>query len=353
MSRGRPRIPCEFIPALLTHHSPSPMKAFRILQYYRNHWWIALLGLGAAATSVVAADTNAPPAAVPEWTPQQLFEGGTNTYNNWLDLSASGFLTHGNEAQAQQQHQTSSGAFGGIEDMHIQGDVAKGTTFTVDGRSIFDNHDYDLSLGLSKEKLGYLRFSFSEFRTWYNGDGGFYAPTGTYYPGSEDALGLDRGELSFEGGLTLENLPEVKFKYTHSYRNGDKSSTSWGLTHPDGEVIRGISPSSYDLSERSDLFELDITHHLKATEFGVGFAYQSGKLNDALKIDQFPGEPVEREKSRTSKEPSLRFVYQCPLLTRETWINMQKLLPHRSGFSYSGMTATFSGSRRSMARTLT
>ena len=312
------------------------MKAFRILQHSRSHWWVALLGLGAAVSSVGAADTNSPPA----WTPQQLFEGGTNTFNNWVDISAGGFLTGGNQAQAQQQHQRSHGAFGGIEDLHVQEEVAKGTTFTVDGRSIFDNHDYDLSLGLSKEKLGYLRFSFSEFRTWYNGDGGFFAPTGTYYPGSEDALGLDRGEVSFEGGLTLDKYPQVTFKYTHSFRSGDKSSTSWGLTHPDGDNIRGISPSFYDIDERRDLFQLDVKHHIKATEFGVGFAYESGKLNDALKIDQFPGEPVEQK--ITDRRSTSYDLFNAHAYT-ETRINKKLFLS--TGFSYSDLDNTFLGSR--------
>jgi hypothetical protein len=316
------------------------MKSFRILHHYRSHWWIALLGMGAAASTLSAAETNAPPSTAPELTPQQMFEGGTNAYSNWLDISAGGFFTGGNKAQAQQQHQSSTGAFGGIEDLHFQGDVAKGTTFTLDGRSLFDNHDYDLSLGLSREKLGYLRFSFSEFRTWYNGDGGFFAPTGTFFAGPGDAYGLDRGEISFEGGLTLEKKPQVKFKYTHTFRDGDKSSTSWGLTHPGDDVIRGISPSRYDISERTDLFQLDVTHHLKATEFGAGFAYQTGKLDDALKIDQFPGEPVEQKV--TDRQGTSFDLFNAHAYT-ETWIKKNLFLS--TGFSYSDLDNTFSGSR--------
>lgn len=318
------------------------MKASRILQKHRNRWWAVLLGLGATLSTVAAADTstNAPAAAAPELTPDQMFEGGTNSFNNWIDLSAGGFLAGGNQAQAQQQHQTATGAFGGIEDLHVQGEVAKGTTFTVDGRSIFDNHDYDLSLGLSKEKLGYLRFSFSEFRTYYNGDGGFYPPSGAYFAGPDDGFGLDRGEISFEGGLTLDKMPQVKFKYTHTYRDGDKSSTSWGLTHPGGDAIRGLSPSFYDLSEHTDAFQLDVTHHIKATEFGVGFSYESGNFNDALKIDQFPGEPVQQK--ITNQQGTSYDMFSAHAFT-ETWI--QKNLFLSTGFSYSDLDNTFSGSR--------
>src|SRR6185369_3725385 len=318
------------------------MKSFRILQKHRSRWWSTLLGISAAVSTVSAAetDTNAPAASPVALTPEQIFEGGTNSYSNWLDLSAGGFITGGNKAQAQQQHRSSTGAFGGIEDLHFQGDVVKGTTFTLDGRSIFDNHDYDLSLGLSREKLGYLRFSFSEFRNWYNGDGGFFAPSGLYFPGTDDALGLDRGQVSFEGGLTLEKKPQIKFKYTHSFRDGEKSSTSWGLTHPGGDALRGISPSFYDISERSDLFQLDVTHHIKATEFGVGFSYEFGKLNDALKIDQFPGEPVEQK--ITDRQGTTFDLFNAHAYT-ETWIKKNLFLS--TGFSYSDLDNTFSGSR--------
>ena len=326
------------------------MKSFRILQNHRSRWWATLLGLSAAACAVSAAETstntppaittNTPPAEAVELTPQQVFEGGTNSYNNWLDLSAGGFIPGGNKAQAQQQHQTSKDAFGGIEDLHVQGEITKGTTFTVDGHSIFDNHDYDLSLGLSREKLGYLRFSFSEFRTWYNGDGGFYAPTGLYFPGQEDALGVDRGQLSFEGGLTLDKLPQIKFKYTHNYREGEKSSTSWGLTHPAPDVTRGISGSFYDISEHSDLFELDVTHHIKATELGAGFSYQHGTLSDALKINQFPGEPVQQD--ITDRQGTSYDLFNAHAFT-ETWIKKDLFLS--TGFSYSDLDNTLSGSR--------
>jgi hypothetical protein len=317
------------------------MKSLSILQHHRNRWWSALLGVGVAAISTAsAADTNAPSAAPLELTPQQMFEGGTNSYNNWVDISAGGFITGGNKAQAQQQQHTSTGAFGGLEDLHFQGDVAKGTTFTVDGRSIFDNHDYDLSLSLTKEKLGYVRFSFSEFRTWYNGDGGFYAPTASYFPGPSDALELDRGHISFEAGLTLENKPQIKFKYDRDFRDGDKSSTIWGLTHPGDDVTRGISPSTYHLNEHSDSFELDVTHHIKATEFGVGFAYQFGKLDDALKIDQFPGEPVQQK--ITDQQGTTYDLFNAHAYT-ETWIKKDLFLS--TGFSYSDLDNTFSGSR--------
>ena len=51
-------------------------------------------------------------------TPEQIFEGGTNTYNNWIEFGVGGFLTKGNKSQVQQRNQNSGGVFGGIEDLH-------------------------------------------------------------------------------------------------------------------------------------------------------------------------------------------------------------------------------------------
>ncbi len=200
------------------------MKARNVFQYKRIGWrWAFLLGLCVAVSTVAAAETNAPPAArltlrrattprpdnaapaattnaapaaatnaapaaaaaapkpaeaAPPMTPEQFFEGGTNTYNNWVEFGVGGFLTKGNKSQVQQRNQNSAGVFGGITDFHLQETIATNTTMTVDGRGIFDEHDYKLNLAVEKEKLGYLRFSASEFRTWYNGDGGFYPAYG-------------------------------------------------------------------------------------------------------------------------------------------------------------------------------
>src|SRR3989442_1744988 len=116
------------------------MKSTASFKPDRIRWLAVGVGFSLAVFAASAAETNAPVAAPAALTPEQMFEGGTNAYNNWVDLSAGGFFTGGNKAQAQQSRQNSRGAFGGIEDFHFQGEVSKGTTFTTDGRALFDNH---------------------------------------------------------------------------------------------------------------------------------------------------------------------------------------------------------------------
>jgi hypothetical protein len=343
--------------------------------------WTALISLGMAVSALAAADvqpvqtnavpealTNAPtvittnaPASSNEstnapaaeankqtapalLTPEQFFEGGANKYNNWIDLSAGGVFMSGNKAAFQQRHQIPAGAYGGIEDFHYQGDISKGTTLTIDGRALFDEHDYKLSLDVTKEKLGYVRFGYREFRTWENGAGGYYPPTGQWYPLSDNALELDRGDLSFEAGLRLDKVPKITFRYDHTFRDGQQDSTIWGQTHPDlanvPGAVRGISPTFLDINEHSDIFQLDATHHIKATDLGLGLRYETTKLDDATKIDQFPGEPLETK--ITDRQETTYDLFSVHAFS-ETWIKKNVMLS--AGASYSDMNGDISGSR--------
>ena len=212
---------------------------------------------------------------------------------------------------------------------------------TADGRAIFDNHDYRLRLELTREKLGYLRLDYSQFRTWYNANGGFDAQSDTWYPRTGDALALDRGELNFEAGLRLDKVPKITFGYTHRFRDGDKSSTIWGTTHPGGGLARGLSPSFYDIDERSDIFRLDVSHQIKKTEIGGGLRYETSRFDDALKITQSPGEPgVERK--ITDRQNTSSDLFNAHAYT-ETWFKNN--LMFSSGFSFSDIDSDFSGSR--------
>jgi hypothetical protein len=319
-----------------------PTKSYSLLRNGRIRWRYApFLALCAAVFTLSAAETNSPPANPPAMTPEQMFEGGTNTYTNWIEFSTGGFFTTGNTAQFQQQQRTSGGAFGGIQDFHYQDNLNKTTTLTMDGHAIFDLHDYKLRLNLEREKVGYLRLSYNQFRTWENADGGNFPPSGAFYSKAGNALTLDRGQILFEGGWTPEKGPQVTFKYAHTFREGDEASTSWGYTHPASSALtRGLSPSFEDIHEHSDSFQLDLTDHVKSTDLGAGLRYETAKLDDALMVTQFPGEPVQQE--ITSRQGTTYDLFDVHAFS-ETWVKTNFMLS--SGFSYSDLDNNFSGSR--------
>ena len=274
-------------------------------------------------------------------TPQQWFEGGTNTYSNWIELSTGALLTQGNANQATQGKQLNTGFFGGIEDLHYEDRVAKKTTFTLDGHSIFDDHDYSVGLGLVRDDLGFVRVHFENFRTWDSGTGGYIPDAQLSFALPGDALALDRGLITFEAGLTKPDLPQIIFKYSHSYRNGDESSTLWGPVHdPSSGNIFSVYPGIYSIDEKSDTFQLDLTHHYKALNYGVGVSYETGNLNDGDKLTFWLGESIQQ---KVTNQQGTSYDMLSTHAFAESWIKNNLFLS--AGFMFANLDDTFTGSR--------
>lgn len=276
--------------------------------------------------------------------PEQDYEGGTNSYNNWIELSTGGLMTSGNKNQAEQGQKFSAGAFGGIEDLHYETEVAKKTTFSVDGHSIFDDHNYSVGFGLDHEDVGYLHFLFENFRTWDSGIGGYIPADRKTYALPGDALSQDRGRISFEAGLTKPNLPQITFKYNHTYREGDKSSTLWGPEHDGSGDVQRVYPGIYSLDEKMDAFQLDLAHHTtiakKIVNYGVGLGYEHGELNDSQKLTFWEGEPVQQ---KATDIQGTTYDLISTHAFAESWLKDNLFLS--TGFLYANLNDSFSGSQ--------
>jgi hypothetical protein len=272
-------------------------------------------------------------------TANQIFEGGTNSYSNWIELGGGALLTQGYTAGAQQHEQLNNGAFGGIEDLHFKANVVKNTTFTLDGHSIFDDHDYQLGLGLERDNLGFVRFSFENFRTWYSGAGGYLPANGTAYSLPGDALALDRGQISFEAGLTKPNLPQITFKYTHRTRDGQKASTLWGPVQFNYSDYR-VYPAIEDVDESSDTFQLDLTQQYRKLNYGAGVSYETGRVSDADYLTFFSGQPTQQ--NATDRQGATYGLLSTHAFA-ESWIKDN--LFFSTGFMFANLDDTFTGDR--------
>ncbi|HEU5395577.1 MAG TPA: hypothetical protein VFV81_00320 [Verrucomicrobiae bacterium] len=296
------------------------------------------LGRYLAGASLLACGLNAH--ADGGMTPEQFYEGGTNTYSNWIELSAGGLLTQGYKAGAEQRDGHNAGVFGGIEDLHYRTNVATNTTLTIDGHSIFDDHDYQVGLALKREDLGYVRLNFENFRTWYPGSGGFLPEDGTAFALPGDALALDRGLISLELGLTKKDEPQIIFKYTHSYRDGDKSSTLWGPVHDAGGNLRRVFPTVMGVDETVDTFQLDLTHRYKKIDYGAGVSYQFAEANDSHQLSFYPGEPVQQ---KATDQQGVSSDLESVHAFAESWLKSDLFLS--TGFLFANLDDSFTGSR--------
>src|ERR1700686_7506 len=130
--------------------------------------FLVLVCTGALAASALRAGETTDGKAVTTATEEE------PQYNNWIELGIGGTIVHGDDAQFEQEHRVPANtAYGGIQDLHFEQTFDKDALFSVDGHAIWDTNDYDITVQLSKPKLGYIKAGFSEFRSWYDGNGGF------------------------------------------------------------------------------------------------------------------------------------------------------------------------------------
>ena len=209
---------------------------------------------------------------------------------NWVEFGVGGNFVKGDKAQFQQQKGVQPGAYGGLEGFHYEQPVDQKGIFSVDGRGIFDNHDYSVKLELSHPDKGFVRVGYTEYREYYDGLGGYLPSNGLIFNGLfNNELAVDRTHTFFEAGLTLPNRPKVTFRYDLETRDGEKDTTHWGQTTlTPGALQKKIVPGYRDLEETRHIFAVDVRHEVNNTEFGLGGRYDLQLNKDQRNVFQQP-----------------------------------------------------------------
>lgn len=258
-------------------------------------------------------------------------------YRNWFDLSVGGNILSGNRASFMQRHGLPADAYGGVDQLHYEQDVGQRGLFELDARGIFDNDDYSLRLNLEHPDYGYVRTGYREFRSWYDGSGGFLPNSGTFLNLYDDELYLDRGEYWFEAGLTVPDRPQFFFRYSHQFRDGRKDSTIWGDV---GTAQRGVSPSFWDIEEERDTFQLDVKHSLSETDFGAGLRFENSNQNNSRNIWRRPFEAQDRHLTQREQVDTDLFNIRA---FSETQLNETTLFT--TGYAFTTLDTDLGGSR--------
>jgi hypothetical protein len=270
---------------------------------------------------------------------------------NWIELGIGGVNIGGDDAQFKQEHRMSGDIFGGIEDLHFEQAVGKKGQLTVDGRAIFDNHDYDVKIDFTYQGVGYIRAGYTEFRSWYDGNGGFFPVNGQFFSPPHPEMALDRGEAWVELGLRMPKLPEITLRYSHLFRDGRKDSTIWGDTTLTGVAVnpaRKIAPAFRDINETRDVFSAEITQNIGKTDLGLGMRYEHSEVDDRLQLERAAGQlPPFVTAPGAQRFITHRDVNDLDAfnghVTTETHFNDS--LWFTTAYSYSTLTSDISGTR--------
>jgi len=204
------------------------------------------------------------------------------TASNWISFGVGGAFVSGDNGAMMRRTQTNGDFYGGIDGLQFSKALDKTTTLSLDGHALPGLEDYLFNLDLQKADIGYVKVGFKQYRTWYDGDSGFLTGQQFSAPAWGDELYVDRGEISFEAGLRMENLPEITFSYKHDYRDGSKDSLAWGSGIPSNIAnVYKLMPAVWNLDEKSDTFELGVEHTIGITDLGMGVTYEHASYSNS------------------------------------------------------------------------
>lgn len=275
-------------------------------------------------------------------------------YKNWIELGIGGLIINGDAAQFKQEHRMSGDVFGGIQDMHYEHTVGKNGLFSIDGHAIWDNNDYDVKMELSQPNVGYIKAGYTEFRSWYDGNGGFLSPHGgTWFAPPFPEMHIDRGDAWVELGLRVPDWPEITIRYSHEFRFGQKDSTIWGDTNltglrPPFNSTRKIIPSLRDIDEKRDIVSLEISKTIGNTDVLLGMRYEHNTNDYSLNTERGAGQlpPAvsppgqQRKVTQTQNDDVELFSGHGITVTR-----FNDSLWFSAGYSYTTLQNDLSGSR--------
>ena len=147
------------------------------------------------------------------------------------------------------------GAGGGVEQFSLQEQLGPDKKLTIEGHVIAPDNDYQLSLELRKNDVGFVRGGFEEWRRYYDDTGGYYRPFSPPAFSLGRDLALDVGRAWVEFGVTLPNLPQVVLGYEYQFKDGTKSTLEWGSV-----AGKNIYPASEDIHEHTHILKVEVTH---------------------------------------------------------------------------------------------
>ncbi len=299
-----------------------------------------------AATAVLAGETGDGKSTTAATTEEQ-----TEEYKNWIELGIGGLIINGDAAQFKHEHRMSGDVFGGIQDLHFEQTVGKDGLLSIDGHAIWDNNDYDVKLGLSQPKLGYIKAGFTEFRSWYDGNGGFFPHNDVFFSPPFPEMHIDRGDAWVELGLRVPDWPEITIRYSHEFRDGQKDSTIWGDTNLTGLPVnptRKIVPSFRDIDETRDIFAFDALKTFGNTDVNLGMRYEHSTIDDRLQLERGAGQlppvvsPPGAQRFITQRDVNNGDLFSGHAIT-ETRIS--DWLWFTAGYSYTTLGSDIGGSR--------
>src|SRR5262249_58549581 len=97
--------------------------------------------------------------------------------------------------------------------LHFEGTVGKDALLSIDGHALWDINDYDVTVQLAKPNLGYIKAGYTEFRSWYDGNGGFFPPNDVFFVTAYSEKHADPGDAWVSLWLRAPNWSAITDRF--------------------------------------------------------------------------------------------------------------------------------------------
>lgn len=200
-------------------------------------------------------------------------------YENYIDF-ASGYATQsGDRPGFQKAFQLRKDGYFGIEDLRYVSELDDTTTLKLRGKAMAGNGDFLLDLTINRDEVGYIKFGYKQFRTYFDGSGGVWPATGFSFNIFDEEMHIDRGNLWLEAGLNRPDQVSLMLRYDLLTREGEKDSTSWGDTNLVG-ATRGLVPSFMKIDETRNVLQATAGKRTEKNDWSIGLRYDKGDYDN-------------------------------------------------------------------------
>jgi hypothetical protein len=203
----------------------------------------------------------------------------TNAPTNNLAFSISptfgGNAVSGNIQKFRELTGQREGLNGGLNRFEFLGNTSPDTKYAFSGHAVED--DYKLSLSLDRNDLGFIHSGWEQYRKYYADTGGYFPSISSSAPSYGRDLFLDIGKAWVDFGLTLPDWPQMKLGYEYDYKQGEESTTDWGLLA--GGNPRAIAPAAKSIDEEVHVIKFDLDHEVAGVTVEERFRGEFYNLN--------------------------------------------------------------------------
>ena len=170
---------------------------------------------------------------------------------------------NGNAQKFREDWWRKEGFTAGYERFEMLEPIGKQAELKVEGRALFDQHDYRVALTLTQPELGFIRAGYDTFRRYFNDTGGYYSLFNQPPLSLGRDLHEDFGKAWFDAGLTLPDWPKIVVGYEYQIQEGEESLLQWGPVGGIGlGAIRNIAPAYKQVDQNVHILKLDASHEV-------------------------------------------------------------------------------------------